>query len=222
MYWQKAVKINWHVSRIQYGTIELTSSTNGSGGIYLKKAAASIIALLIADLPETFVTRRISETMLEFGGIRGDRHFGITSKADSRQPMFPRGTEILNRRQITIVSEEELQQIAVELEIDQIRPEWLGANLLVKGFPDLTKLTLGSRILFPSGAGLICMGENKPCTLPGEEIQQHYEDHHKLATRFVKAGYKRRGIVCAVERPGIIHDTDEVQILINDYANQMQ
>ncbi|WP_373889961.1 MOSC domain-containing protein [Neobacillus cucumis] len=188
----------------------------------LKKAQATVQALLIADLPETFVTRRIPETVFEFGGIRGDRHFGVTSKADTRQPMYPRGTEILNRRQITVVSEEELEQIAKELEVETVLPEWLGANLLVKGYPELTKLTQGSRILFPSGTGLICMGENMPCIFPGEEIQKHYEGHEKLAARFVKAGYKRRGIVCAVERPGIVHENDEVQILINDFSNPMQ
>ncbi|WP_395947800.1 MOSC domain-containing protein [Bacillus sp. X1(2014)] len=188
----------------------------------MEKVWAKINAVLIADDPKTFVTRRISETNLEFGGIRGDRHFGVTSKADSRQPMYPRGTEILNRRQITIVSVEELDRIAEELGVESVLPEWLGANLLVKEFPELTKLTMGSRILFPSGAGLICMGENQPCTLPGDEIQKHYEDYEKLSVRFVRAGYKRRGIVCAVERPGIIHENDEVQILVNNFKNPMQ
>jgi hypothetical protein len=192
------------------------------GVFFLEKVWAKINAVLIADDPRTFITRRTSEANLEFGGIRGDRHFGITSKADSRQPMYPKGTEILNRRQITIVSGEELDRIAEELGVTSIRPEWLGANVLVKGFPELTKLTMGSRILFPSGAGLICMGENQPCTLPGDEIQKHYEEHEKLSLRFVRAGYKRRGIVCAVERPGIIHEHDDVQILINDYVNPMQ
>ncbi|MBT2729813.1 MOSC domain-containing protein [Bacillus sp. ISL-75] len=192
------------------------------GVFFLEKVCANINAILIADNPKTFVTRRISEANLEFGGIRGDRHFGITSKADSRQPMYPRGTEILNRRQITIVSVEELDRIAEELGVESVLPEWLGANVLVKGFPELTKLTMGSRILFPSGAGLICMGENQPCTLPGDEIQKHYEDHEKLSLRFVRAGYKRRGIVCAVERPGIIHENDEVQVLVNDFKNPMQ
>jgi hypothetical protein len=188
----------------------------------LEKARASLKAILLADQPERFVTRRISEVNLEFGGIRGDRHFGVTSKADSRQPMYPRGTEILNRRQITIVSEEELDIIAEKLGVKSVLPEWLGANLLLKGFPDLTKLTMGSRILFPSGAGLIGMGENQPCTIPGEEIQKHYQDEEKLAFRFVKAGYKLRGIVCAVESPGTIHENDEVQILFNNVANPMQ
>jgi hypothetical protein len=188
----------------------------------MKSGAAKVNAILIADNPETFVTRRLSDVKLEFGGIKGDRHFGLTAKADSRQPMYPRGTEILNRRQITIVSEEELTQIADELGVEYVLPEWLGANLLVNGFPELTKLTIGSRILFPNGTGLICMGENKPCVHPGEEIQKHYETLPKLAARFVKAGYKRRGIVCAVECPGEVFEGDEIKILINDFENPLQ
>ena len=52
--------------------------------------------------------------------------------------MYPRGTEILNRRQITIVSVEELERIAEELGVVSVLPEWLGANLLLKGFSELT------------------------------------------------------------------------------------
>lgn len=190
----------------------------------MKEITASVAAILIADTPDTFVTRRLPETKLEFGGIPGDRHFGVTFGADSRQKMYPRGTEILNRRQITVVSEEDCARIAENLGIPTVLPEWLGANLLISGFPDLTSLTLGSRILLPSGAGLICMGENLPCLHPGEEIQKNYDEqeHPKLAARFVKAAYKRRGIVCAVECPGTIKVGDSAQILINNYANPMQ
>jgi hypothetical protein len=188
----------------------------------LKSSNAKVNAILIADYPESFVTRRIPNTALEFGGIRGDRHFGMTSKADSRQPMYPRGTEILNRRQITIVSEEELASIAEGLGVDYILPEWLGANLCLNGYPELTKLPIGSRILFPNGAGLICMGENLPCTFPGEEIQKHYENHPKLAAKFVSKAFRKRGIVCAVERSGDIFEGEEVQILINEFDNPMQ
>lgn len=188
----------------------------------MEKSRAKVNAILIADLPDSFVSRRIPEAHLEFGGIVGDRHFGFTRPADSRQPMFPKGTEIFNRRQITIVSKEDCEKIAAEMGVEQIQPEWLGANLFLSGFPNLTKLTMGSRILFPGGASLMCMGENLPCTFPGEEIQKHYPHHDKLALRFVKAGYQRRGIVCLVEKTGVIYDGDEVQILINDFQNPMQ
>jgi hypothetical protein len=43
------------------------------GVFFLEKVCANINAILIADDPKTFVTRRISEANLEFGGIRGDR-----------------------------------------------------------------------------------------------------------------------------------------------------
>ena len=188
----------------------------------MKSSHAKVNEILIADTPDHFVTRRIPSVYLEFGGIVGDRHFGLTRPSDSRQPMFPKGTEIFNRRQITIVSKEDCDSIAKGLEVEFISPEWLGANLFISEFSELTKLTMGSRILFPSGACLICMGENLPCIYPGEEIQKHYENHPKIAARFVKAGYQRRGIVCAVERPGEIFEGEEVQILINDFRNPMQ
>jgi len=188
----------------------------------MKTVEATVSALLIADDPKTFATRRISEADLAFGGIPGDRHFGITCPSDSRQPMYARGTEILNRRQITILSEEECCKIAAELGIEVVLPEWLGANILLKGFPELTKITMGSRILFPNGVGLYCMGENQPCTLPGEVIQKQYDDVPHLAKEFVRAAFKRRGIVCAVESPGKIRQGDSVRILINDFLNPMQ
>ncbi|WP_102346376.1 MOSC domain-containing protein [Bacillus sp. Marseille-P3661] len=188
----------------------------------MKTAEATVNAILLADNPETFVTRRITEVNLEFGGIPGDRHFGVTFPADSRQPMYPRGTEILNRRQITMLAEEDCAKIAAQLSIERVLPEWLGANILLNGFPELTRLTLGSRILFPNSTGLIVMGENQPCTFPGEVIQQHFVNQPDLATQFVRAAYKRRGIVCAVERPGKIYTGDTVQIYLNDYSNPMQ
>ncbi|WP_186579280.1 MOSC domain-containing protein [Aquibacillus kalidii] len=187
----------------------------------MKKYNANIEAILIADNPDTFVSRRIPRTHITLGGIEGDRHFGITSLADSRQPMYPRGTTIFNRRQLTITSVEECMEMADCLGVDYIDPEWLGANVMVSGFPNLTNLPIGSRMILPSGAGLLCMGENKPCTLPGEQIQVHF-DQPNLTAKFVKAGFKRRGIVCLVEVPGLMAVGDEINILENEYDNPMQ
>lgn len=173
----------------------------------------TVVRLLIADDPSTFVTRTLSEVQLEFGGIPGDRHFGITAKSDSRQPMYPRGTIIQNRRQLSLVSVEELEQIAAGLGLPEVRAEWLGANIVVQGFPELTMLPFGSRILLPGGGGLWCDGENEPCVYPGKEIAAHY-DNPKLAGKFVKAAFHRRGIVASVERPGTLKVGDELRILL--------
>ncbi|RAL22728.1 MOSC domain-containing protein [Thermoflavimicrobium daqui] len=177
---------------------------------------------MIADQTESFVTRRLEEADLTYGGIPGDRHFGITARADTRQPMYPKDTEIFNRRQISILSVEELDVIAKELGVKAILPEWLGANLLISGLSNLTQLTMGSRLLFPSGAGLVCMGENRPCRFPGEVIQKNLPMVPELEKKFVRAAYKKRGIVCLVERPGTIKPGDQIKILVNDFANPLQ
>ncbi len=48
-------------------------------------------------------------------GIEGDRHAGWTRKADARVPFYPRGTVIRNTRQVSLVSVEELAEMATAL-----------------------------------------------------------------------------------------------------------
>lgn len=172
----------------------------------------TVHAVMKANNPETFVTNKISQAELHYGGILGDLHFGLTKPAGAREPMYPRGTKIFNRRQISIVSSEECAVIAEKLGIESVLPEWLGANILVKGFPGITRLPEGSRILFPSGAGLLCEGANPPCIQPGEIIQEIYPDETKLSSRFVKASLGLRGIVAVVERPGKIISRETAKI----------
>ncbi|MBE4907584.1 MOSC domain-containing protein [Bacillus luteolus] len=188
----------------------------------MEKAVLKVEAILVAFDPETFVTERVNEVNVEFGGLPGDRHYGMTRPADVRQPMYERGTEILNRRQVTIVSVEDCRLIADQLGVPEVKPEWLGANLLVSGISDFTKLTMGSRLIFPDGTGLICNGENLPCKLPGKEIQKAFPDIPNLDKMFVLAGRKRRGIVCSVEKPGIIGKGNEIKLFINNYEKPMQ
>jgi len=175
-----------------------------------------ISAIFIANQDDTFVTNKTEEAVLEYGGIPGDLHFGLTKLAGARESMYKRGTEIFNRRQISIVSVEECALIAEKLEVEQILPEWLGANIAIKGFSNLTKLSPGSRIIFPSGAGILCEGENLPCTQPGEVIQNKYPDIPGLTTRFVKVSLGQRGIVGIVERPGRISSEDTGKIIVNN------
>ena len=174
-----------------------------------------IYSIYIANQDDTFVTNQIEEADLEYGGIPGDLHFGLTKIAGSRESMYERGTEIFNRRQISIVSVEECALIAEELKVEQILPEWLGANIALKGFGNLTKLTPGSRIIFPSGAGILCEGENLPCTQPGEVIQNKYPDISRLTTSFVKASLGQRGIVGIVESTGPILSGDTAEVIVD-------
>ncbi|MBY7144845.1 MOSC domain-containing protein [Virgibacillus sp. NKC19-3] len=181
-----------------------------------KHHEVEIFSVFIANQDDTFVTTKTEEAVLEYGGIPGDLHFGLTKFAGARESMYKRGTEIFNRRQISIVSVEECAWIAEKLEVEQILPEWLGANIAIKGLGNLTKLAPGSRIVFPSGAGILCEGENLPCTQPGEVIQHKYPANANLTTRFVKASLGQRGIVGIVECPGKIRTGDTAKVIVNN------
>lgn len=178
-----------------------------------KQLTAYAESVMTAEDPGTFVTRAVENVIVELGGIPGDRHFGLLVPADSRQKLYPRGTMIANRRQISIVSVEECALIARNLGIDMVAPEWLGANMAVSGVPELTSLPSGSRLLFPDGTGLICEGENLPCLGPGEVIEVMC-GIPGLAKKFVPAAKKKRGIVCSVEREGVIRAGDRIRIVL--------
>lgn len=122
-----------------------------------KRMAAKAEGVYIADT-ESFVTKQMDKLDFDYGGIPGDLHFGLTKKAGAREPMFSRGTEIFNRRQISIVSIEECDEIALKMGVPSILPEWLGANVAVSGIPDLTSLKEGSRLIFQAEP-LCCVRE---------------------------------------------------------------
>lgn len=173
---------------------------------------AFVECVLLADDPTTFVTREVPCINVEIGGIPSDRHYGIFRPADSRQKIYPRGTMIANRRQISIVSYEECTRIAELMGLPAIKPEWLGANMMVSGFDKLTEFPTGARLLFPDGTGLICEGENPPCIGPGKVIESFY-NQPGLHCKFVPAAQKLRGIVCSVEREGRISKRDSLKIM---------
>ncbi|MFM8321040.1 MAG: MOSC domain-containing protein, partial [Chloroflexota bacterium] len=98
--------------------------------------------------PDTFFTTAQPELTAEFTGFAGDKHAGFTRPADSRTPWYPRGTQIRNDRQLSLVSVEELAEVARLLQVPEIQPEWLGANLLIVGVPDLSLLPPNTRLFF--------------------------------------------------------------------------
>jgi hypothetical protein len=161
-------------------------------------------SVMLADEKGSFITHQVKSVSVDLGGIPGDRHYGLLRPADVRQKIYPRGTPIANRRQISIVSEEECAVIAKNMGLPEIRPEWLGANIALSGLAGLTLLSQGSRIIFPNGTGLICEGENLPCVGPGKVIAAFY-GRPELSKAFVKAAFQLRGIVCSVEREGTIN-----------------
>ncbi len=138
-----------------------------------------------------------------YDGFEGEAHGGLTRPSCSRVLLqYPRGTEIRNARQITILSAEELAAIGAAMGLPEpVRPEWVGANLVLKGVPELTQVPPGARLIFESGAALTVDLENGPCKFPGEVIERV---HPGFGKKFPAAARGRRGLTAWVERTGAI------------------
>jgi hypothetical protein len=170
-------------------------------------------AVLIANEETSIRSFAVDGVEVTFEGFTGDKHAGWTKPSDGRTKFYPRGTAIRNNRQISIVSKEESDIIASELGIVTLEPEWMGANLLLSGIPELTALKPNTRLFFSSGAVLLITSDNLPCATMSKEISAHFPERPELAEKIVKASMDRRGVVAVVELPGQIKKGDDVRVL---------
>ena len=152
--------------------------------------------------PEFMPGTPVDDVEVTWEGFVGDKHFGLTMKSTNSKNPWPKGSEVRNVRQISIVSVEELKQVADSMDLPAIDPAWVGANMLVSGIPGLTQLPSGSRFYFDNGVSLVIEGENLPCTTAGGSLQQQYPDRPEITTAFPKKAIGKRGLVGWVEKPG--------------------
>ncbi|MCX7349283.1 MAG: MOSC domain-containing protein [Alphaproteobacteria bacterium] len=154
----------------------------------------------------------VAEARLLFSGMEGDCHGGITRKSDSRMlKQYKRNTEVRNSRQLSILSAEELAAVAGVMGIPDVKPEWVGANMLLSGIPELTMLPPSTRLQFPSGAMIVVDAENHPCRYPADIIARHHPEQKK---GFVAAAMHKRGVVGWVEAEGVVRTGDAVTVWV--------
>jgi hypothetical protein len=154
----------------------------------------------------------VAKADFRFSGMEGDCHGGLTRRSDSRMlKQYTRGTPVRNSRQVSILSVEELAEVANQMGIPAVRPEWVGANMVVRGIPDLTLLPPSTRLQFPSGAMIVVDAENHPCRYPADIIKTHHPEAKK---GFVAAAMHKRGVVGWVEAEGAIQTGDNITIWI--------
>jgi hypothetical protein len=165
---------------------------------------ASALAVLTTPDPGDFRTRRVESLTVDLQGIPGDRHYGFTRPAGARERWYKSGTPIRSGRQLTVVAAEELAVVAARMELPEIDPGWIGANVLVAGIPDFTLLPWGTRLFFGEGAVLVNEGDNAPCRFAGAAIARAFPDRTGLDMLFVQAAKNLRGIVVTVERAGLL------------------
>ncbi len=179
----------------------------------LKKLDARTELILVNSTPDKDLSSsRIPSVEVSYRGLQGESHSGLVRSSCVRvRHQYPQGTEIRNTRQISIVSSEELAIIADGMGIAELKPEWLGANLLVSGIPDFSRIPPSTRMIFAGGASLVVDLENSPCKYPGEVIERH---HPGFGNLFANAAVGRRGVTAWVEREGQINTGDSIQLYI--------
>ncbi|MCY4007847.1 MAG: MOSC domain-containing protein [Rhodobacteraceae bacterium] len=151
---------------------------------------------------------------LVFEGMACDDHHGLTRPACTRvDNLYAQGTEIRNVRQLSIVSTEDVAEIAELIGLDQLAPppHFFGANFVLRGIPHFTLIPPSSRLQFSRGATLTVDLENLPCHLPAREIAAANLGDGR---GFKSAATRRRGVLAWVEREGQVRCGDSVKLFV--------
>lgn len=154
------------------------------------------------------------ELFASFAGIAGEAHQGRTRPSCSRvAAQYPKGTEIRNTRQVSILSLEEMADIARDMGLPSLDPALLGATMVIGGIPDFSHLPPSSRLQGESGATLVVDMQNRPCAIPAKAIEAACPGKGKL---FLPAAKGRRGVTAWVEREGLFRLGDAVRLHVPD------
>ena len=179
------------------------------------KIAGKIVWLgHVANRDAALASEPLESMELTFAGPKGEDHGGLTRASCSRViSQYPRGTEIRNVRQLSMVSAEQLAEIAAALDVEAFNPGWIGASVVIDGIPDFSHLPPSSRLQAPSGATVTVDMQNRPCHLPAPVIEA---DAPGKGKGFKTAAQGKRGVTAWVEREGRLHLGDTLTLHIPD------
>jgi len=168
----------------------------------------------VSDRAASLAAESLGHVAVSYAGIAGEEHAGLTRPSCSRVvAQYPKGTEIRNVRQFSVLAVEDLAAIAAKMGVERIDPAWVGASLVVEGIPDFTHLPPSSRLQGPDGMTLVVDMENRPCHLPAKVIDAHLPG---VGGRFKAAAKGRRGVTAWVEREGVLQLGEMLRLHIPD------
>ncbi len=182
----------------------------------LRKTEYTAEVVWLGHVPSGDSIRAKAVETLEFGfdGDPGARHQGTTRASCVRvKNLHPVGVQIRNSRQLTILSAEELAEIASGMDLDSLDPALLGASMVVRGIPDFTHVPPSSRLQAPSGLTVVVDLENLPCIIPGRKVESVSPGH---GPKFKPAAKGKRGVTAGVERPGSVRVGDTLTLFVPD------
>ena len=152
-------------------------------------------------------------------GPLGDYHSGLHTLSTVREKkLTPKGSYVLNTRQITLTSQGESEEVAGALGISEITPADLMSNLHLEGLPFLSMLPIGSYVQFHDGRKnegrptLFITGINDPCLIPRQRIDERLGETG-IAKGYEKESYGKRGLLAMVWKPGYVKLGDTARII---------
>lgn len=170
----------------------------------------------VADRDAGLAATSQDSLSLSFDGPEGEAHSGAIRPSCARvTAQHPKGTPIRNVRQLSIVSEEELAEIAAGLGLPRVDPGWFGATLCLSGLPSLSLLPPSSRLQGPDGVTLVVDMANRPCHLLDPVVREG-AGVDDLPTTVRAAAKERRGVTAWVEREGKLSRGDTLRLHIPD------
>jgi hypothetical protein len=181
--------------------------------VYGGRTVPARLAMTLGPAGEGFETMPVASIELGLDGVVGGGHVGFVRRAGGREPWYPRGAEMRSGRQISIVSVEDLAEIAAAMGLPALEPGWIGADIVLEGLPRLSFLPPGSRLFLESGASLVVEAQNAPCRDAGRAVVRHTgRPGDELG--FPKAAKRLRGLVASVERAGLAAAGTDIKIRI--------
>ncbi len=151
---------------------------------------------------------------MSYAGPKGEAHSGLTRPSCVRvKAQWPTGTEIRNVRQLSVMSQGEIDEIAADCGLDHLDPALLGCTLVVKGISDFSHVPPSSRLQSPDGTTIVVDMHNRPCNLPAREIEI---DHPGNGKPFKAAAKGKRGVTAWVEREGVFRIGDPLTLHVPD------
>ncbi len=175
---------------------------------------AEVVWLGHVPAGDSIRAQAVGSLQLDFSGDSGARHEGVNRASCVRvRNLYPQGTEIRNVRQLSVLSAEEMDATAAEMGLKNLDPSFLGVSILLRGIPDFTHIPPSSRLQGPDGATITVDMENRPCVIPGREIESDLPGH---GAAFKPAAEGRRGVTAWVERPGKLNLGDKLKLFVPD------
>ena len=175
-----------------------------------------VVASVFLGAPGTLEKAAQTELEFAFDGIVGDRHRGVMRRAWELTDKQPGGTERRNERQWSAVAQEDLDAVAVKLQLTE--PLSAGAaavNLSISGVPDFSRLPRGTTLTFEGGVVLMVEEYNPPCSRMSRYLatKREVRGGSPLGDNdFIEAAKFSRGLVGAVEVPGIVSLAERVTV----------